>query len=713
MKIQRSASGLYAATGESTAMQVLIFILLCVAVWLVYHPGLNGPFIFDDAPNITRNQFVAIDSLSMTNLLGAAFSKSHGIFGRPIPMLTFALNYYFAGQNFDPFVFKITNLAIHMANTALVYLLVRTLCSSTVAAEAVGDPSLARRRAVLMAALAAALWGLHPIQLTSVLYTVQRMTSMSAFFVLAGLLMFVCGRKMIAEHTGRGLALMAGGLAGGVSFGFLCKENSVLLLIFAPLTALVFCNAKELSTQTRRKLAAFYLLTVGVPLVLGGMYLILNPEFLLNGYVTRNFIMTERVLTELRVLFFYLSLMAFPVISRFGLYHDSFQLSTGLLDPISTLVALLAWCLLAVALVVGLRRRAIWAFGLAWFLGGHALESSIFGLELIHEHRNYVPSVGVFAAAAFYLVRLFESLKSSSRTFALSGLCVLLVFGVVTHTRAGIWSTKPMLFQFLVRHDPDSYRALNGYAIAMMSQKRDARAVYRMLRESAWANPKTVYPLIWMERVLQALLVVSSSEDGDAAELPEETGTVKSWDADPVLERDQLQMVDRALSGEIRSRLLKGAVHMETANALSTVTNCVLRGGFECLPLKDRLVDWHFLALRSLPEQDRRRAILELSLARLYAHDGESELALEFADRAISAGGGTKFRLHKGLLLAKFGKLEEASRIADEVEQGLGWRRVNAGGVAILRLEIQAIESQQAAPVTDPAPAPLAESNGP
>ena len=695
--IERSTSGALVSASDSAASQALILMVLSALIWLAYRVGLNGPFIFDDIPNFISNPSIAIDSLSSSNLAQAAYSKSDGGLGRPVPMLSFALNYYFAGKVFDSFPFKLTNLVVHIANVVLVFLLTRALFSSAAMVRALGDSSLARRQAILIAALAAGLWGLHPIQLTSVLYTVQRMTSMSAFFVLGGLIFFIHGRTMLAGRPLRGLAFMAGGLAGGVSLGYLCKENSVLLPIFVILVEFIFFETGDLSISVKRKLAAFYLLTVGAPMLLGCVYVLLNPDFLPNSYSTRDFGMTERVLTESRVLFFYLSLIAFPVISRFSLYHDSFQLSTGLLDPWTTLVALAAWLLIAIALIGGLRRRAVWAFGLAWYLGGHALESSVLGLELIHEHRNYVPSVGILAAAAFYLVRLFERLRSDRRVFALSGLCVLLVFGFVTHTRAELWSTRSSLFEFLVRHDPGSYRALAGLASGMIGEKRDARVIYKLMRNAAIANPGSVYPLIWMERVLQALIVVSSDENSNAGKPPETTAQSRSWVADPVLEIDQLLMIDQALSEEIRKRLVEKAVHMETVHALSTTASCLLTGGFECTPLRDRLLNWHLLALEKLPQRDKRRAILELSVATLYAERGELDLALGFVERAIStSGGSSEYLLHKGFLLARLGRVDEAIRIADEVERGIDWRRRHAQGLEILRFEIQMVEEQRA-----------------
>jgi tetratricopeptide (TPR) repeat protein len=156
-------------------------------------------------------------------------------------------------------------------------------------------------------------------------------------------------------------------------------------------------------------------------------------------------------------------------------------------------------------------------------------------------------------------------------------------------------------------------------------------------------------------------------------------------------------MIDQALSEEIRKRLMEKAVHMETVHVLSTTASCLMSGGFECTPLRDRLLDWHVLALDKLPESDKRRAILELSLATLYAERGELDLALEFVERAISTSGGSPaYRLHKGFLLATLGRVDEAIRIADEVEREIDWRRRHARDLEVLRLEIQRVEEQRA-----------------
>ncbi|MCZ7654258.1 MAG: hypothetical protein M5R42_08160 [Rhodocyclaceae bacterium] len=123
-------------------------------------------------------------------------------------------------------------------------------------------------------------------------------------------------------------------------------------------------------------------------------------QWLWAGYALRDFSAVERMLTEGRVLWFYLGLILFPRLEALGLYHDDIAVSTGLIAPWTTLLALvglfgLIWLAWRLRL-----RMPLTAFGLAWFLIGHGLESTFLPLEIAHEHRNYVPLFGILLAGA-------------------------------------------------------------------------------------------------------------------------------------------------------------------------------------------------------------------------------------------------------------------------------------------------------------------------
>ena len=105
-------------------------------------------------------------------------------------------------------------------------------------------------------------------------------------------------------------------------------------------------------------------------------------KWLWAGYELRSFTLLERLLTEARVLWFYLGLIVLPRFEAFGLYHDDISLSTGLLMPWTTLPALLGLAGL-VGIAWHVRNRApLLAFGIAWFLIGHSLESTVLPLEI-------------------------------------------------------------------------------------------------------------------------------------------------------------------------------------------------------------------------------------------------------------------------------------------------------------------------------------------
>jgi hypothetical protein len=671
-------------------VQVLLLLLLGVVLWAVYRPALFGPYVFDDFQNITLNHSIAIDNLSLSELLGAAFSKAEGNLGRPIAMASFALNYFFAEKSFAPFAFKLTNLLIHITNVMLVYLLIRLLFQLPRFIPGGQKYPISKHRAALMAIFTAALWGLHPLQLTSVLYTVQRMTSLSAFFVIVGMLVFLHGRRKLSTQPTHGLAMMTVGVGGGTFLGLFCKENAILLPLLAATAEVGFFSRDELARVSRHGLAVFYLCLLGVPVFLGVTYLIFNPEFVLQTYATRSFGITERILTESRVLFFYLSLIAFPLVSRFGLYHDDFALSTGLLDPPWTLLALVAWALVALALIKGLRQRNIWAFGLAWFLAGHVLESSILGLEIIHEHRNYVPSIGICMAAAYYLVALFEKLGLPPRSLVICGVCALLTFGFVTHTRALFWSSRTQLFESLVQHHPESYRAISGLATSMGEQRRDVRPVYNALRDAALASTSTAHPLIEMKKILNALILGSENLGlGKTGATAVDSSSV-TWFSDLVLDHDHLLLLDEVLSQEISRRLVAGNIHIETTYALWRAQACVTEQSGNCASMKDEVTEWHLAVLRQLPLGDRRRGMLELSAAKLYAEAGNLDKAFEYMNRALeTASGHPRYRAQKALLLLKIGAVAQAEGITDSIAQEMDWRRIYAKDVEVLRREIE------------------------
>jgi hypothetical protein len=413
------------------------FAALFLAI-LAYLPGLNGGFAFDDYHNVIDNPALQPPALSAQALWEGVTSNASGPFKRPLAALSFLANFLLFGAS--ALAFKAVNLAIHLANGALVF---AVLCQILPRLMGPGPASHFAARA------GTALWLLHPLQLTSVLYVVQRMTSLAAFFTLLAIWGYLRLRLAVIESGRPASWLASAGVALAFGAGVACKENALLLPVFLVLieaTVLHFAGAPRLK---RLAITAICGAMVGL-----GVWLVAT-DYLHQAFAARPYSGGERMLTELRVLWFYVGQLVFPHPGRMALFHEFTPVSTALWQPWSTLLALSAW-LTAGALAWHLRRKLpVFAFGFGWFLIGHLLESTIVPLDLVYEHRNYLPSLGPLMIVAAGLGAL------SVRDFAVARAVVIgacLILASMTAYRAWQWSDPYTHALLEARHHPHSYR---------------------------------------------------------------------------------------------------------------------------------------------------------------------------------------------------------------------------------------------------------------
>ena len=359
--------------------------------------------MFDDHPAILKLPPLQMTSLDFRSFIDALFVSGDRYPERGIPRLSFALNFYLAGGAFDQYWFKFTNVAIHVFNGVVLFFITRMLVPRIGGLESISPKG---RQAVIAyaPALVAALWLINPIQLTAVLYVVQRMTSLSATFVFLGIAIFVAGRIKLEQCQGGespwpAILLAAFGIAGMGTLGFLCKENAVLLPFLAVLVELFFFTRATLSVRARRLLYGFFGVFAIMPAIVGTVGLVIGWDTIVGeSYRHRDYDMVERLLTQPRMLWSYVLWMVVPHLRWYGLYHDDIAISHGLFDPITTAPAVLAWVLLLAWSIWSVRKRSLLGFAVLWFLLAHVIESSFIGLEMVFEHRNYVPSYALFLA---------------------------------------------------------------------------------------------------------------------------------------------------------------------------------------------------------------------------------------------------------------------------------------------------------------------------
>ncbi|MEX2352770.1 MAG: hypothetical protein WD709_01190, partial [Gammaproteobacteria bacterium] len=261
-------------------------LLLCAVTVAVYYPGLGSNFVLDDVNNLG-----GLGSVSERGILHYLATGFAGPSGRPLSLLSFAVQHGAWPDN--PFAFKVVNLFIHLLCGGLIFLICRRVTQYL---------KFSKREGLFFSFFVGAVWLLHPIQLTTVLYVVQRMTQLSALFVLLGVYLYLLMRErdIQGKHT-VSPPVMGLGIWGCTLLAILAKENGILLLLFIPVI-----SSTLLANKPASELKKWNRVILGFPLVIFALYLIVTFESIRSSYGFRPYNMGERLLTEAVVVLDYL-----------------------------------------------------------------------------------------------------------------------------------------------------------------------------------------------------------------------------------------------------------------------------------------------------------------------------------------------------------------------------------------------------------------------
>lgn len=427
----------------------------------IYSPGLLGGYVFDDATNILENNKLKIDNINLESLLSALGSGGAGPLGRPISMLSFALNYYFTG--FDPFYFKLTNLFIHLINGFLVFvfsyfIIQRLNCKNNIKKDLVKYAAL----------IISFIWLVHPINLTSVLYVVQRMTSLSTLFGFLALAVYCYWRNRNQRSTISTLFIFFG-VIFFLGCSILSKESGILFFGLLYWIELLIYQGKN-KNYNDIYLGKYKLIQILRAGVFFGiiLFIMIANYFISNGDVgNRNFNNFERLLTECRVVVYYLKMIFVPMLTDLSLYHDDFTVSHSILKPITTIYSIILLVIITISSLFFYNKNPLILFAWGWFLISQLLESTFISLELVHEHRNYFGSIGFIILAAYSLIKLKKMKVKLILSVILSIYSLNLMF--ITWQRSVIWSNLVDHAAYEVTMHPRSDRA--NYQMARIYMK--------------------------------------------------------------------------------------------------------------------------------------------------------------------------------------------------------------------------------------------------
>ena len=436
--------------------------LMALLTLAIYVRVLHAPFVFDD-------ELLASSPATQITELSDALALLTSSLPRKLTHATFALNFYAGWLN--PFGYHAVNLALHALNGLLLFVLVGALINT------LPEKHPWRRQAMPIALAGSVIWLVHPVQTQAVSYVWQRSTILCAFFYLATVALYIGARR----ETGWRRWTLAGAAACASLAALTSKENAGSLPGALALVEIVFLRPEPLTGGRNSRLRRWWWAAALAAMLVTIALDYLGPRFvsmMAADFARRGFTLTERLLTETRVLVYYVSLLVFPHPGRLTLDYD-IQISRGLLDPATTAVSLALVTAATAWAAAALRRRSLVAFAVLWFLGLLVIESSVVPLDLAYEHRLYLPSAVpiVFAAGAV----LGELQHARARALRIAALLVIVaVFAAWSWQRNQVWRDPVGLFADTAAKSPGKARVHTnlGNALRQSGDTRGALAAY-------------------------------------------------------------------------------------------------------------------------------------------------------------------------------------------------------------------------------------------
>lgn len=441
------------------AWAICLIVVLAIVTFL---NSLGGGFVFDDQRLIVENPAIRRFT-DIPRLFSLPYWADQGMdrLYRPVVMVTYALNYAIGGLN--PFGYHLVNVLLHAGNSALVYLLLRSLFQSSV-----------------LAFLAAGVFAVHPVHTEAVANVAGRADLLASVGFLGGLLLAL----KADGATGWCRAGYRAGSVGAFAAALLSKEHAVMLLGVLVLSDLLrhvqrtggLAGAGQALAKTMRQTYPFYLVAFAAYML--ARFLVLGTIMHMATYSDNNPLLgvewPTRILTAIAVLGRYCRLLLVPLHLSADYSYAQIPLSRS---PSEAAVLMPVFGLLAATAGAGLawRRRPVFAFGLVLGLVIFAPTANVlFPIGTIMAERLlYLPCLGfcLLLGAAVTELHAFLPRHSASRAVLLVACGALLVFYIGRSVvRNRDWQSPLTLWQATVRSSPRSAKARYNLGAALLTR---------------------------------------------------------------------------------------------------------------------------------------------------------------------------------------------------------------------------------------------------
>ena len=408
---------------DKTQLSVIVFILL--ATFMVYSPTLSSTKEFtnwDDPVYVVEQPIItALDAAHLKSIFTEPVSLNY----HPVTMLSLALNYNFS--QLHPFGYFLTNIIIHLLNTFLVFVFLYRLSD----------------KKFWVGAVAALLFGLHPMHVESVAWISERKDLLYCFFFLT-----TCISYLRYVQTGKIKFV----LLCFVLFVLSCLSKAMAAPLPVVLLLIDFYRQRKFTAGLLLEKLPFFVVSIAIGYaavsiqshgaIADSKVFTIPQRFMFASY---GFMMYwVKMFVPINMSTFY----PYPVLDQSGNF--------GIIYKVAILIAL------AIVAVPGYlfykkdqAKFRVYIFGMGFFIAmvGMVLQFISVGKAIMADRYTYLPYIGAFFIFASFLSPYIENAKTKMTALALV-LVVSCALAFTSYSRAQVWHDSGVLWSDVIAQFP-------------------------------------------------------------------------------------------------------------------------------------------------------------------------------------------------------------------------------------------------------------------
>jgi protein O-mannosyl-transferase len=423
--------------------KLIVYVVLVLVTLAVFWQVNQYDFIIlDDDVYVTANSHIK-SGITLDGIRWA-FGTTYAEFWQPLIWLSFMFDYQLHGLNAGGY--HLTNLILHIMSTLLLFWFFNRMTG-----------------AIWKSAFVAAFFALHPLHVESVAWITERKDTLSAFFWMLTLCLYVyyTEKPVIKRYL-------------LVLFSFACALMSkpivvtlpvvMILLDYWPLRRFESHKTNLISLQLKEK-APFFILS---------MVFSIMTAYLHSNTPIERFPLDLRLANALVSLATYLENTFWP--------HDM-----GIFYPFPTQIPLwqiigasLLIIFISVTVIVMVKRLPYLFTGWMWFTIAIA---PVIGIiqdsgQAMADRYHYIPSIGIGMMLAWGIPLLIPNETRRKKILFPLGIAFLAIMSFITWQQCGYWKNSVELFKKNLRATNNNFVAHNGLATALVGEGKNVEAIY-------------------------------------------------------------------------------------------------------------------------------------------------------------------------------------------------------------------------------------------